>query len=72
MNTATSTVPARFTFAPGTFARGAAAVAAARAGAPLYVLNPQTGWIRADVATLARAERLIAEGASHATWIYGA
>lgn len=52
--------------------RGLAAVEAARAGEPLYVLNPQTGWDRADAATLARAERLISEGASHATWIYGA
>ena len=52
--------------------RGVAAIEAARAGAPLYVLNPQTGWGRADPTTLARAERLISEGASHATWIYGA
>ena len=52
--------------------RGVAAITAARAGAPLLVLNPQTGWSLADAATLARAERLIADGAAHATWIYGA
>ena len=52
--------------------RGMDAVVAARSGAPFFVLNPQTGWILADAATLARAERLIADGAAHATWIYGA
>ena len=52
--------------------RGVFALEAARAGAPLYVLNPQTGWDRAGAATLARAERMISQGASHATWIYGA
>lgn len=52
--------------------RGVAAVTAARAGAPLFILNPQTGWGLADAATLTRAERLIADGAAHATWIYGA
>jgi len=51
--------------------RGVAAIEAARAGAPLYVLNPQTGWERAGASALARAERLIADGATHATWIYG-
>ena len=52
--------------------RGIAAIDAARVGAPFYVLNPQTGWERADATTLARAERLIKEGSQHATWIYGA
>lgn len=52
--------------------RGLAAIEAARAGAPLYVHNPQAGWVRADAAALARAERFVAEGAAHATWIYGA
>ncbi len=51
--------------------RGIAALEAACAGAPLYVLNPQTGWERADATTLTRAKRFIAGGASHATWIYG-
>jgi hypothetical protein len=68
MSTA-ATEPAR-TAAPIT-RRGVAAIEAACAGAPLYVLNAQTGWGRADAPSLARAERLVAEGAAHATWIYG-
>lgn len=52
--------------------RGIAAIEAAGSGAPLYVLNPQTGWERAGSPALSRAKRLIADGAIHATWIYGA
>lgn len=64
-------MPNRTTVAHPTV-RGVPAIEAARAGAPLYVLNPQTGWGCADAAALVRAARLIAEGAPHATWIYGA
>ncbi len=63
---------ARISSLPSPTHRGRAAVEAARAGAHLYVLNPQVGWVRGDAATLVRAERLLAEGAEPATWVYGA
>lgn len=48
--------------------RGDLAVMAAMAGAKMYVLNPQLGWVPADAPCVARAARLLG---SHATWIYG-
>lgn len=58
---------ARVQWAPIT-STGAAAIEAAKNGAPLYVLNPQHGWQLAHKAdALARAERM----EPHALAIYG-
>jgi len=57
--------------------RGADAIKAHEAGAPLYVLNPQKGWIPAGPGALERMKRSLAlstergEG-THGLHIYGA
>lgn len=53
---------------PRILKRGINAIEAARKGRPLYVFNPQRGWVACDAKlVLARAARM----EPHSLWIYG-